>query len=81
MRWPTIYRSEGRWWHGGIDDHGNDGGRLGLLRELLWLVRHGKFRAAWQWPKLVFGGLGRTWYDGPIWFFHAGFFSVDLSAD
>lgn len=75
---PSIYRNQGRWWHGGFDMHGNEGGRWSAVQEFFWIVRHGKFRACWQWPELIFG-IGRTWYDGPIWFAHLGIFSIDLS--
>jgi hypothetical protein len=77
---PTIYRYQGRWWHGGlyrgIDD--TDTNRE-LLGELGWLIRHGQWHFGWNWPKLIFGGVGRDWYDGPIWFGHFGFFSVSLT--
>lgn len=65
-------------WMGGIERHFE--GDVGLCRELWWLIRHGKFRACWQWPELVFGA-GRVWYDGPGWYVHFGFFSVDLWSD
>lgn len=79
MNWPAIYRYEGRWWHGGLTRWPSDSPRK-LLREFFWLCRHGEFAACWQWPvreHLIFG-MGREWYDGPIWFVHAGFFSIDL---
>jgi hypothetical protein len=78
MNWPSIYRYQGSWWHGGFDQQGNNGGWRNMLHEFGWLLRHGKVHSCWQWPQLIFG-IGRTWYDGPIWFAHLGIFSVDLS--
>lgn len=75
---PTIYRYEGRVWHGGFDQHGNLGGWKNMIRELLWLLRHGQWDAGWNWPELVFG-VGRTWYDGPIWFANFGVWSFSLA--
>ena len=66
-------------WHGGFDQLGNYGGFRNMASEFFWLVWHGKFRFAWNGRKLIFG-VGRTWYDGPIWFAHLGVFSVDLAA-
>lgn len=79
MNWPTIYRYEGRWWHGGMHRWDSDTA-WSLTRELFWMLRHGTMRACWQWPKLVFG-IGRGWYDGPFWFVHFGVFTVDLWVD
>jgi len=83
VRWPKLYRYNGRWWHGGWNVWGDAENGGHLAKEFLWLLRHGAFHACWQWPKreyLIFG-IGRDWYDGPIWFIHAGFFSVDLSPE
>lgn len=72
---PKLYR--GRWWWGGLSMWETDT-YSGLVCEFFWLLRHGEFHTGWQWPELLFG-VGRDWYDGPIWFAHFGFFSVDLS--
>lgn len=78
LKWPTIYRYQGRWWHGGLGPRWHEESNWKLAKELFWLLRHGTFYACWQWPQLIFGA-GRDWYDGPIWFLHVGVFSVDLS--
>jgi hypothetical protein len=80
MKWPSIYRYKGSWWHGGFSQHGNFGGWRNMLSEFVWLVRHGRWYFGWNWPELVFG-IGRDWYDGPIWFLNAGVFSVNLASD
>jgi hypothetical protein len=77
MTWPTIYRYEGRWWHGGLDRHGLRDDAW-LIADLWWLMRHGEWCTGWNWPKLVFG-FGRSWYDGSIWHLNLGIWSVSLS--
>jgi hypothetical protein len=78
MKCPSIYRNlDGGWWHGGFDRCGmlDD---VWMVEELWWLLWHGKFWFDWRWPKLFFG-MGRTWYDGPIWYIFCGFFSVEVT--
>lgn len=83
MKLPTLYRYEGRWWHGGITPIGWIEGHAvtwrDYVREIVWLARNGRFCFGWNWPQLVLGA-GRDWYDGPIWFLNAGIFGVSLSA-
>lgn len=74
---PRLYRFQGGWWHGCFVSYEGQTVRS-AIQEIVWLCRHGQFSACWHYPELVFG-LGRDWYDGPIWFVHAGFFSIDLS--
>ena len=74
----SLYRYQGRWWHGEL--YRGYAATDKIWRELFWLLRHGKYHACWQWPQLIFGA-DRTWYDGPIWFIHAGIFSIDLTLD
>lgn len=73
MKLPSIYRFQGRWWYGGF----NSGCPWATFWWMLW---NGKYSACWQWPELVFG-FGSGWYDGPYYFIHCGFFSVDLWPD
>lgn len=61
-----------------FDFHFDTEGSKSLLHELFWLLRNGQFNTCLQWPELIFG-VGRTWYDGPIWYIHLGIFSIDLS--
>ena len=76
---PSIYRYQKRWWHGGFKIFETDT-TWHLIRELFWLIRHGKWCIGWNWPELIFG-FSRMYYDGPNWALHAGVVSISLSSD
>jgi len=76
---PTIYRYQGRWWHGGFKAFPEETA-WSLLKELAWLLRHGEWCAGWEGSQLIFG-FGRMWYDGPHWHLNVGVASISLSAN
>lgn len=71
---PRLY--QGKWWWGGWNRHGLKPNAW-VIGEFVWMVFNGKWSACWQWPELLFG-IGRDWYDGPIYYIHGGFFTVEL---
>lgn len=50
-----------------------------LWREVMWLLRHGRWVACRNTRPLIFG-LCRIWYDGPHWGLHLGWWSISVSA-